>query len=157
MKIAIFSLALLPFLSFPALADSTITVKHGKAPDPTYIDFGTPGESVGDERIWQFDAKTAEGETVVMDWVMLTTGGVDGTPGLERRTTSAVFSFSSGPNDRILIEGIGLYPSAAATAKVDATLERAIIGGTGKYAGARGTALSTHLEDGSWQHVLRVQ
>ena len=37
------------------------------------------------------------------------------------------------------------------------TLERAIIGGTGKYAGANGTVFSTHLADGSWEHVFKVE
>ena len=157
MKSFLLTLVLLSSFTASALASPTITVTHGRAPDPTYIDLGTPGESVGDQRIWQFNAKTSNGDIVVMDWVMLTTGTVDGTPGLERRMTSAVFAFSSGPSDRILVEGIGFYPTAGATVKIDATLERAIIGGTGKYAGARGTVLTTHLEDGSWQHELRLQ
>ena len=157
MKSFLLTLVLLSSFTASALASPTITVTHGRAPDPTYIDLGTPGESVGDQRIWQFNAKTSNGDIVVMDWVMLTTGTVDGTPGLERRMTSAVFAFSSGPSDRILVEGIGFYPTAGATVKIDATLERAIIGGTGKYAGARGTVLTTHTEDGSWQHELRFQ
>lgn len=159
MKINIPAIALLALsaLAVPAFAGSTITLTHGKAPDPTYIDLGTPGESVGDQRIWQFNATSANNETVVMDWVMLTMGNVDGSPGVERRMTSAVFSFSSSPSDRILVEGIGFYPAAGATVKIDATLERAVIGGTGKYAGARGTVVTRHLEDGSWEHVLRLQ
>lgn len=157
MKILAVALALLPALSGFALAGETMTLTHGKAPDPTYIDFGTPGASIGDQRIWQFNAKSDGGDTVLMDWVMLTTGTVADSPGVERRMTSAVFSFSSGPSDRILIEGIGVYPTAGATVKIDATLERAVIGGTGKYAGARGTLVTTHLEDGSWQHVVHLQ
>ena len=90
-----------------------------------------------------------------MDWLMITTAQPAATPDLENRMTSAVFSF--GGSDRVLLEGIGTYPKAGATVKVDATLERAIIGGTGKYAGARGTVMTTHLPDGSWQHVLNLQ
>jgi len=148
---------LLSALTSPALAGQTITLTHGKTPPPTYIDLGAPGESIGDERIWQFDAKSADDETVVMDWVMLTMGGVDGSPGIERRMTSAVFAFSSNPRDTILVQGIGFYPSAGATVKIDATLERAVIGGTGKYAGARGTLVTTHLDDGTWRHVVTLQ
>lgn len=151
------ALSLLSTFTASALAGPTITVTHGKAPDPIYIDLGTPGESVGDQRIWQFKAKDSSGDFVVMDWVMLTMGTGDGSPEIERRMTSAVFGFSSSPSDRLLVEGIGLYPTTGATVKIDVTLERAIVGGTGKYAGARGTVLTTHMDDGYWQHELRLQ
>jgi hypothetical protein len=157
MKNLALAFALLSAFTVPALAGDTITLTHGKAPNPTYIDLGTPGESIGDQRIWQFDARNAEGEVVVMDWAMVTMGDVDGSPGVERRMTSAVFSFSSSPSDTILVQGIGFYPASGATVKIDASLERAIIGGTGKYAGARGTLMTTHLSDGSWEHVVRLQ
>ena len=157
MKAPALAFLLLTVLTAPVMAETTITLTHGKTPDPTYLDFGTPGESIGDQRIWQFNAKAADGEAVVMDWVMLTTGTVEGSPGIERRMTSAVFSFSGGPDDRILVQGIGFYPRAGATVRIDATLERAVIGGTGKYAGARGTLVTTHLDDGSWEHVLHLQ
>lgn len=153
-KLVLSFAALLAFAA-PALAGATITVTHGKTPDPTYIDLGPAGDSVGDQRIWEFPGKTAEGGDVVMDWLMITTAQPAATPDLENRMTSAVFSF--GGSDRVLLEGIGTYPKAGATVKVDATLERAIIGGTGKYAGARGTVMTTHLPDGSWQHVLNLQ
>lgn len=151
------SFVALSALVMPALAGPSITVTHGKTPDPTYLDLGPAGDSTGDQRIWQFGGKTAEGEAVTMDWVMITTGQADTASGLESRMTSAVFSFGSGTSDRILVEGIGMYPTKGSTVKIDATLERAIIGGTGKYAGARGTVLTTHLSDGTWQHVLSVQ
>lgn len=151
----VLSFAVLTAFAMPAFAGTTITVTHGKTPDPTYIDLGPAGDSVGDQRIWEFPGKTAEGGDLVMDWLMITTGQADASPDLENRMTSAVFSF--GGSDRILLEGIGVYPRAGATVKVDATLERAIIGGTGKYAGARGTAMTTHLPDGTWQHVLNVE
>lgn len=157
MRKLILSWAVLSAFAMPALADTTITVTHGKTPDPTYIDLGTPGDSAGDERIWQFGGKTDDGQAVVMDWLMTTTGQPDAASGLENRMTSAVFSFGDGKSDRILVQGIGQYPIKGATVKVDATLERAIIGGTGKYAGARGSVITTHLDDGTWRHVLHVQ
>ena len=144
----------LAVLAPPALAD-TITVTHGKTPDPVYLDLGAAGDSVGDQRIWEFSGKTTGGDAVVMDWLMITTGPPDAS-GLESRMTSAVFSFD-GTGDRILVQGIGMYPAKGSTVKADATLERAIIGGTGKYAGAHGAAVTTHLDDGTWRHVLTVQ
>ena len=151
----VLSFAALMAFAAPALAGATVTVTHGKTPDPTYIDLGPAGESVGDQRIWEFPGKTAEGGAVVMDWLMTTTGQPEGSADLENRVTSAVFSF--GGSDRIMVQGIGVYPKTGATVKVDATLERAIIGGTGKYAGARGTVMTTHLPDGTWQHAFTIE
>lgn len=143
-----------------ANAETTITVIHGQTPDPTYLDLGLPGESVGDQRIWSFNGKTTGDLDVVMDWIMVTTGQPDQNAGLESRMTSAVFSFGAGvvdTGDRILVEGIGLYPTKGSTVRINSTLERAIIGGTGKFANARGIIQTTHLEDGTWRHVLSIQ
>lgn len=145
-----------------ASAGTAVTVIHGQTPDPTYIDLGLPGDSVGDQRIWQFSGKTTDDVNVIMDWIMVTTGQPDLKSGLESRMTSAVFSFANGGSgtdagDRILVEGIGIYPTKGSTVRMNSTLERAIIGGTGRYANARGTIETTHLEDGTWRHVLNIQ
>lgn len=157
MRKLIFTFATLTAIGSAAFAETTITVTHGKTPDPTYLDLGAAGDSVGDQRIWEFPGKTADGAPVVMDWVMTTTGLPDVAAGLESRMTTAVFSIGDRTGDRILVQGIGMYPTKGSTVKVDATLERAIIGGTGKYAGAKGTAVTTHLDDGTWRHVLNIQ
>lgn len=139
----------------PAVADDTVTVTHGKPPAPAYIDLGAAGASVGDQRIFKFDGK-ADSETVVMEWVMTTLSTPEPDLDAEVRSTTGYFTFGDAGKDRILIQGTGIYPSEGSTIKVEATLERAIIGGTGKYAGASGTVLTTHLPDGSWQHVFNI-
>ena len=48
-------------------------------------------------------------------------------------------------------------PKAGSTVKADATLGRSILGGTGKFSRAKGTVLTTHLSDRTWQHSLRMQ
>lgn len=157
MKKLVFPAAMLSLLATPALAESTITVTHGATPAPAYIDLGAPGESVGDQRIFQFPGKTDQGEAVEMDFLMTTTGQSQEASGIENRMTSAVFAFGAGGGDRILMQGIGPYPKQGSTVKISGTLERAIIGGTGRFGGARGTVLTTHLEDGTWKHVLRLE
>jgi len=140
-----------------ASAQTTLTVTHGSVPAPTYIDLGAPGDSVGDQRIWEFDAQTDDKQSVVTDWVMTTTGQGRAVSGLERRLTLGVFTFGSAGTDTILLQGIGLYPTTGSTLKSSAVLERAVIGGTGKYAGARGTVTSTHFDNDTWQHVFNLQ
>jgi hypothetical protein len=149
-------LAAILITSVPATADSTVTVIHGKTPDPTIIDVGQPGDSVGDQRLWHFDGKTPDDEVVAMDWIMTTTQAAEQNTGLESRVTLGVFSFGVNSSDRILIQGVGHYPAKGSTVKVASTLERAITGGTGRYDGAKGTAVTTHMPDGTWQHVMHL-
>jgi hypothetical protein len=145
------------FFSGSALASTTLTVTHGPTPAPTILDMGEPGDSVGDVRIWRFRAKSSNNKAVMMDWLMTTTGYAKHTTELESRITLSVVSFDDKGKDTIQLQGVGLYPIAGSTLKTEATLQRAVIGGTGKYAGASGTVTSAHLTDGSWQHVFDLE
>jgi hypothetical protein len=132
---------------------STVVVSHGPVPAPTYVDNGDEGPSPGDERIWHFPG-TADGKEVTTDWVMTTTALDAPEKGVETRVTLGVFSFGNG--DTLLLEGVGLYPGEGAVLKPSTTLERAIVGGTGKYAGATGSVVSEHLADDTWTHTFRI-
>jgi hypothetical protein len=92
-----------------------------------------------------------------MWWVMTTVGVGSAASGMERRLTLAVFSIGQDEKNTILVQGVGLYPKADSTLKGNAVLQRAVIGGTGKYAGAMGTVTSTHLPDNSWQHAINLK
>ena len=157
MKTAATLLFFLSAFAVSAHAESTFTVTHGQVPTPTYIDLGDSGQSVGDQRIWHYDGQDDKNGKVTMDWVMTTTATANKPEILESRITLGIFSFSTEAKDRILIEGIGLYPPSGSTLKADVTLERAIIGGTGRFAGASGSIVSTHLDDGTWKHVFRIE
>lgn len=145
------------FCATTALGQTTLTVTHAEVPQPTYIDLGLPGDSVGDQRLWHFPGETLDNQSVTMDWIMTTTSAGNQATGLESRITNAVFLIGEGSSDHILIEGVGFYPTTGSTVQVAATLERAVIGGTGKFAGARGTVMSTHLADGTWEHVFTLE
>lgn len=150
---------LLPLLCCASVAwgQTTVTVLHAEVPAPTVIDLGVAGDSVGDQRIWHYTGTTPEDQVVMMDWIMTTTAASDQTTPLESRVTNGVFAFGEATSDRILIQGIGQYPASGSTVKVASTLERAIIGGTGSFAGATGTVMTTHLPDGTWQHVFSLE
>lgn len=132
---------------------STVVVSHGPVPAPTYLDLGDEGASPGDQRIWHFSG-TSDGGDVVLDFVMTTTAIDAPETAVETRSTLGVFSFGNG--DSLLLQGVGVYPGEGATLKPSATLERAIIGGTGKYAGATGSVVSEHLPDDTWTHTFRI-
>ena len=144
-------------LAIPAYADTTFTVSHGEVAAPIYIDMGDPGQSVGDQRIWHYDGHDDKNAKVTMDWVMTTTATTNKPDTFASRITLGIFTFGSGPQDRILLQGIGFYPTAGSTLKADTTLERAIIGGTGQFSGASGTVVTTHLDDGTWKHELQIR
>jgi hypothetical protein len=132
-----------------------VVVYHGPTAAPTYIDNGLPGDSPGDQRIFHFEGETGDGRGVVMDWIMTTTGMDTAEGGAESRVTLGVFSFTGADIDQLMLEGVGLYPGSGDTFVPDAELVRGIIGGTGRFKGARGEVLSTHLADGSWTHEFR--
>ena len=116
------------------------------------IDNGLPNDSVGDVRIFHFEGETDKGRAVVMDWIMTTTALNVTVDGGESRVTLGVFSFTGADVDQVLIEGVGLYPSANSTFQANSSLVRAIVGGTGQFKGVTGEVISTHLGDGSWTH-----
>lgn len=58
MKRFISAVAVTFALAGPAVAEQSLTISHGPVPTPTYIDLGAPGDSVGDQRIWQFNGQT---------------------------------------------------------------------------------------------------
>lgn len=155
MKRFISAVAVTFALAGPAVAEQSLTISHGPVPTPTYIDLGAPGDSVGDQRIWQFNGQTDDKQIVVLDFVMTTTG--QAASGMESRVTLGVFSVGQDAQNTILIQGVGLYPKAGSTLKSDVALQRAVIGGTGKYAGAVGTVISTHLPNNTWQHAISLK
>ncbi|MBU6317501.1 MAG: hypothetical protein KGR47_13390 [Acidobacteria bacterium] len=156
MRLRLLPLAALVALGVAACSSdsgTTVVVSHGPVPKPTYVDNGDEGPSPGDERIWNFSG-SSDGKDVVLDFIMTTTAIDTPEKGVETRVTLGVFSF--GGSDTLLLEGVGLYPGEGATLKPSATLERAIVGGTGKYAGATGSVVSEHLPDDTWTHTFRI-
>ena len=134
----------------------TVTVTHGPV-TLVYADVGDTGPSVGDTRGTEI-ATQVEGSQVTgrLDAILTTTAIDSPSAGVEVRIGHLVFAFGSG-DDQIVVDGTSLYPSASATIAVGATTIRPIVGGSGIYAGARGFAESTHLDDGNWRHVLHPQ
>jgi hypothetical protein len=144
------------FTASLSIADTKIIVTHPEVPPATFLDFGKPGQSIGDVRLWHFDAKADNGSKVTTDWIMTTTGLV-ADQGMEYRITSAVFSFDDGTKDQLVIQGVAKYASDKATLKEATSTRRAITGGTGKFAGIGGWIETMHLSDGSWQHTLYIK
>ena len=144
-------------LSGLVCAETVITLTHPEIPAPILLDHGTPGQSIGDIRLFHFNAKADNGDEVVTDWIMTTTNVTTNGDGVEARITNAVFAFGEGTKDQLIIQGVAMYPSFKSTLREAAPTARAITGGTGKFAGAGGWMDSLHFKDGTWQHVLHIK
>lgn len=75
--------------------------------------------------------------------------------GQELRTSNLTFVFGA-EKDQMVIGGVSLYPAAGATIAPGQTTIRPVIGGSGKYSGARGQAISTNMGANGWTHVFKV-
>lgn len=135
-------------------AATIVTFTHG-AVTPTTIVMGTDGGAVGAVRTFHAEAAADDGTAGTFDATMVTTS-VDETAELETRLTTIVFSVSDGA-DQLILSGSAVYPATGSTIKTAATVIRPIIGGSGRWSGARGWAESTHEADGSWTHAFHLE
>ncbi len=76
--------------------------------------------------------------------------------GQEIRASDLNFVFGNS-SDQLVVGGVAIYPAAGATLPDGARVIRPVIGGSGKYAGAVGQAISTNLGATGWTHVFKVR
>lgn len=86
----------------------------------------------------------------------LTTLDVGIPGGQEIRGSNLIFVFGAS-DDQLVVGGIAIYPAAGATLADGARVVRPVIGGSGKYAGAAGQAISTNLGAKGWTHVFKIR
>jgi hypothetical protein len=152
--VALFALSAVLVSACSGGTATIVTFSHG-AVTPTTIVLGTDGGAVGAVRTFHAEAAADDGTSGTFDATMVTTS-VDEAAGLERRLTTIVFSVNDGA-DQLILSGSAVYPAAGSTIKTAATVVRPIIGGSGRWSGARGWAESTHEVDGSWTHAFHLE
>src|SRR5882724_1384926 len=135
----------------------TLTV-YQDAPKMKLLDLGEPGNSPGD--IYHFFAplhSTPGGPVIgeVFGSKTLIKMATDANPNLETRATVLFFSFAN-RQDQIVALGATDYPPTAGEFDAGQPVARAILGGTGKYMGARGQVASTRNADGSYTQVFTL-
>jgi hypothetical protein len=74
---------------------------------------------------------------------------------LEQRATLLIFDFGN-RQDQIVVMGVLDYPPTAGEFNAGQPGVRAILGGTGKYMGARGQLISNRNADGSYKQVFTL-
>jgi len=122
------------------------------------LDLGTPGNSPGD--VYHFFASLhssprgpVTGE--VFGSKTLIKMATDANPNLETRATVLFFTFAN-RQDQIVALGAFDYPATAGEFEAGQPVLRAVLGGTGKYMGARGQLTSTRNADGSYMQVFTL-
>jgi len=79
----------------------------------------------------------------------------DANPNLERHATLMFFTFAD-RKDQIIAFGVADYSPKAPEFEAGQPVVRAILGGTGKYIGARGQLASTRNADGSYTQTFTL-
>src|ERR1051325_9183924 len=116
----------------------TFTV-YEDAPKMSLRDLGAPGNSLGD--VYHFSAAlhSERGGPVtgeVMGSKTLVKMPTDSHPSMERRATLLFFTFADG-KDQIIAFGAADYSPSVPEFEADKPAVRPVLGGTGKYMGAR--------------------
>jgi hypothetical protein len=137
-------------------SNETFTV-YEDAPKMSLLDLGEPGNSPGD--VYHFFAalRSSPGGQVtgeVSGSKTLIKLATEANPDLERRGTLMFFTF--GGQDQIVVFGITDYSPTAGEFAAGQPVVRPVLGGTGKYMGARGQLSSTRNTDGSYTQVFTL-
>ena len=138
-------------------SSETLTV-YEDAPTLTHLDLGPPGNSPGD--VYHFFAPLhsspggpVTGEVFGSKTLFKVATGAN--PNFEKRATLLSFTFGD-RQDQIIVLGVVDYSPTGAEFNPGQPVVRAILGGTGKYMGARGQLTSTRNADGSYTQVFTL-
>jgi hypothetical protein len=138
-------------------ATETLTV-YEDTPKMSLLDLGAPGNSLGDVHHFSAPLHSERGGPVTGEVIGSKTVvklATDANPNLERRATLMFFTFAD-RNDQIIAFGVADYLPSAPEFDAGKPALRAILGGTGKYMGARGQLASTRNADGSYTQMFTL-
>jgi len=134
----------------PPAGSTTLVLLNDVPKSSTIPDLG-PG--VATVSVHDAVLRSSKGKPVGTFHVVITlvneTAGVD----IEKRMRNVVFYLGDG---QIVASGIGLYPKSEPYLLVSVPHRIAIVGGTGKYLGARGEVTTTRNANGTYRHVLTL-
>jgi hypothetical protein len=138
-------------------ATETFTV-YQDAPKMSQLDLGAPGHSLGDVYHFSAPLHSERGGPVtgeVIGTKTLVKEATDANPNLERRATLLFFTFAD-RKDQIIAFGAADYSTSTPEFDAGQPVVRPVLGGTGKYMGARGQVTSTRNTDGSYTQVFTL-
>lgn len=156
---ALFAAALITACGAHSNSSSTETFTiYEDAPKMSLLDLGAPGNSLGDVYHFSAGLHSERGGPVTGELIgskTLVKLPTDTNPNLERRATLMFFTFGDG-KDQIIAFGAGDYSPSTPEFRAGQSAVRPVLGGTGKYMGARGQVTSTRNADGSYTQVFTL-
>ena len=135
----------------------TFTI-YQDAPKMSMLDLGAPGNSLGDVYHFSASLHSERGAPVTGEVIgskTLVKLPTDPNPNQERRATLMFFTFGEG-KDQIIAFGAADYAPSTPEFEAGKAIVRPVLGGTGKYMGARGQVTSTRNADGSYTQVFTL-
>lgn len=128
---------------------------HQDLPVLGHVDVGAPGRSHGDILAFEAALTGEDGSTGTLSGILITVDlPGDGEDVFEDRLGQLVFDFGEG--SKILAAGDSVYAEDKHEMSADQPQIRAVIGGTGRYIGARGQLTTTRNGDGSYEHEFEL-
>ncbi len=152
---AVLSFSLAPVASAEPV--KTVTVAHGPV-TATVVPVIPGTASPGDLRLFHI-ALTRPGRTKTIGFLsgsLLTTAVGVPAVGKELRSADLVFTVGAAKN-QLVIGGTAGYDQQAPTVAKKTSTIRPVLGGSGRYAGARGWCESVHRKDGTWRHTFHIR
>jgi quercetin dioxygenase-like cupin family protein len=135
-------------------AGTSFAVYHGPV-DASLVTAGSDGHQLGDLRTASVPVTDANGEAIGQLDATLTTTSLDlPAAGDEHRLGVLVFSFGDDRDHQLTVHGVAHYPAQGATIETGDTQVRPVVGGSGRFAGATGEAVTSHLDDDTWVHAF---
>lgn len=136
-----------------------VGVAHGPvtARNSQYIDAPPAGPSVGDVRTYYLPLSRPGSRRRIGYLTGTLTTTATGRPrlGMELRTANLVFVLGGAAN-QLVVGGVAAYAQSASVLAKKSVVTRPVIGGSGRYAGARGWCVTTHLANNTWTHVFHL-
>ena len=135
----------------------TFTV-YEDAPKMSLLDLGAPGNILGDVYHFSAPLHSERGGPVTGEVIgskTLVKMATDANPNPKRRATLLFFTFAD-RKDQIIAFGAADYSPSAPEFDAGEPVVRPVLGGTGKYMGARGQVTSTQDADGSYTQVFTL-
>jgi hypothetical protein len=142
-------------LAVPAsAAERTLFKIHQDAPVLTQVDVGAADRSHGDMLAFEAAVTAEDGSKGTMSGILITIDLPEGEDLFEDRIGQIVFDL--GNSDGIVVAGESIYSPNAAEMNAAQPQLRAVVGGTGRYIGARGQVTTSRNADGSYEHAFEL-
>ena len=137
-------------------SSQVIRVTHGKvdASNSQRIDLGAPGPSAGDFLSYYLPLTSSKDSYIT--GTLTVTASNQPTTGIEVRIADLTFSIGN-QSDQLVIGGSAVYDTLSSTLAIGVKTIRPVLGGSGKFAGARGFAESVQRQDGTWSHTFYIR